>query len=186
MNGLIFMVAVLVFGLLVMPPIFRAMAKGKLLCYFIEDDGYLNSKLKKPQFNEEYILDRAGAYEIYPGSDYIGLTAFPKGFMPAFFQTAVPYCIYERDNPIPRSIKNSILKPISSKVVKAGLEPHFLAGLAIHSKEGLQQSRLQKAMPILMLAGIGVTLLVVMILYSRFGSLSAAVEAIQNTLGGIP
>jgi len=179
MNAFLLMIGLILGVILLLPPMFKQVTKGKIYTLFIEDDGYVNAKLKKPQYNNEYIVDGEGAYEIIPGGDYIGLTAFPKGFFPAFFQTILPCILYRRDDPIPMSIRNPILKAVTSKEIKLGLEPHFLTGLAKHSQEGVKEGKLKQMLPMLTLVILAITLLMILIIWSRLGSLENLIKLVR-------
>lgn len=177
MNALLLMTGVIVFFVLLMPPIFRMAVKGKLYCLFIEDDGYVVGKLKKPVFNEEYIMDKEGAYDIV--SDRIGLTVFPR-MLPSFFQTIVPCAIYRRDDPIPIEIKNPILgaKVMTSKEVKLGLEPHFIKNLVATSREGVEESKIHKMLPLLIGGGVLICIVILFAVLLKLGVIERGVQLI--------
>ena len=175
MNALVLGVLLVAVFVLMLPPLFRMVVRGKLYCLFIEDDGYLNARLKKPMYNNEYVVDEEGAYDII--SDRVGLTTFPRG-MPAFFQSIVPYLIYRRDNPVPEIISNPNAKAISAKEVKVGLEPHFIKNLVSTSKEGGGESRLQRMMPLLTVTAVILCLVLIFMVLVKLGALDRAVQLI--------
>jgi len=171
------MVGMVVFFILLLPPLFRMVVKGKIYCIFIEDDGYVGGKLKKPLFNEEYILDKEGAYDIVPGR--VGITVYPR-MLPSFFQSIIPCLLYRRDNPIPQIIKNPILgaKEMTSKEVKVGLESHFLKNLVATSREGVTETRWQKMLPLLTVVGVILCMVLIFVALVKMGALERAVQLI--------
>jgi len=169
------MVGMILFFVLLLPPLFRMVVKGKIYVLFIEDDGYVVGKLKKPVFNEEYVLDKEGAYDIV--SDRVGLTTFPRG-LPTFFQSIVPCIIYRRDNPIPVEINNPISKPMSAKEVKVGLESHFIKNLVSTSREGGGETRLQKMLPMLTVAGVLMCLVLLLAILLKTGVIERGIQLI--------
>jgi len=151
---------------LILPPLFRMVVIGRMVVQFIEDNGYVRTKLKKPQYDGEYIVDGDGAYDII--SDCVGLSAFPKG-LPSFFQTVVPFIQYRRDDPNPVYLKNPPLKSVSAREVKASLEPHHLKSLVTTSREGIELTRMQKMGPVLTMVMAGLALLMTLVIYSKVG-----------------
>ena len=177
MNALLLMVGIILFFVLLIPPMFRMVVKGKIYCIFIEDDGYVGGVLKKPMFNEEYILDKGGAYDIVPGR--VGITVFPR-MLPSFFQSIIPCIIYRRDNPIPQIIKNPIMgaKEMTSKEVKVGLESHFIKNLVATSREGIEKSRLDKMLPLLTIVGVLLSLVLILVVLYRTGAIEQGIKLI--------
>ena len=177
MNALLLMVGICLFFVLLLPPMFRMVVKGKIYVLFIEDDGYLVGKLKKPMFNEEYILDKEGAYDIVP--DRVGLTVFPR-MLPSFFQSIMPCIVYRRDNPIPEKIENPIMgaKEMTSKEVKVGLESHFIKNLVSSSKEGAGESRLSKMLPLLTAVGMILCMVLIFVALVKMGAMERAIQLI--------
>jgi len=177
MNALLLMVGIVLFFVLLMPPLFRMVVKGKIYCIFIEDDGYVGGKLKKPMYNEEYILDREGAYDIVPGR--VGITVYPR-MLPSFFQSIIPCLLYRRDNPIPQIIKNPIMgaKEMTSKEVKVGLESHFIKNLVATSREGAGESRLQKMLPLLTVTGVILCMVLLFVVLVKTGAMERAIQLI--------
>jgi hypothetical protein len=152
---------------LVLPSFFRVMAGGKIFCFFIEDDGFINTKLKKPMYNNEYIVDKDGAYEIVP--DRVGLTNFPKGLFPAWFQTTIPAMLLRRDHPIPEEINNPTSLKYTAKEAKMALEPHFLRALAEKSKEGIVPDKRAKMLQMITAGAAVICLIVLLYLASKMG-----------------
>jgi len=177
MNALLLMVGICLFFVLLLPPLFRMVVKGKIYVIFIEDDGYIGGKLKKPMFNEEYILDKEGAYDIVP--DRVGITVYPR-MLPSFFQSIIPCIVYRRDNPIPQLIKNPILgsNEITSKEVKVGLESHFIKNLVATSREGAGESRLHKMLPLLTVVGVILCLVLIFVALVKMGAMERAIQLI--------
>ena len=176
MNAFILLILVLVIGVLMLPILIKLIVRGKIYCLFIEDDKYVEGKLKSPVYNNEYIVDREGAYEIFP--DRVGLTYFPRGLLPQFFQERVPCLILRRDHPIPVEIDNPTSKPISAKEVKVGLEPHFIKNLVSTSREGGGESRLQRMLPLLTVAAVILCLVLIFVVLTRMGALESAIKLI--------
>ena len=166
--GIIMMVGILVFFALLLPPLFRSIVKGKIYTYFIEDDGYVLGKLKKPEYNEEYIIDGDGAYDIIP--DRVGLTTYPRG-LPAFFQSIVPCIMYRRDDPIPTDLTNPMAKAVTAKEIKAALEGHFIRDLVVTTREGDQKTKLQKMLPVLTIAVAAMALVLTFVVLYKMGAL---------------
>jgi len=164
MTGGVLLLIVFFGGLLILPPLFRVVVMGRMSVQFIEDDGYVRTKLKKPKYDNEYIIDGDGAYDIIP--ECVGLTTFPKG-LPAFFQSIVPFIQYRRDDPNPTYLKNPVVKAVSAREIKASLEPHHLKALVTTSREGIEVTRWQKMAPTLIMAVAGLALLMTLVIYSR-------------------
>lgn len=177
MNALLLVVGIVLFFVLLLPPLFRMVVKGKIYCLFIEDDGYVGGKLKKPMYNEEYILDKEGAYDIVP--DRVGITVYPR-MLPSFFQSIIPCIIYRRDNPIPQLIKNPIMgsKEMTSKEVKVGLESHFIKNLVSTSREGIEESKLRKILPLLTVVGVILCLVLLFAVLYRTGAIERGIQLI--------
>lgn len=175
MNASLLVVLIIMMGLMSLPALFRMMVKGKIYCLFIEDDGYIKGALKKPMFNNEYIIDEDGAYDII--SDRVGLTTFPRG-LPSYFQSILPCIIYRRDDPAPVQIINPMSKPVSAKEIRVGLEPHFIKNLVSTSKEGGGDTKLQRMLPLLTMAAIGIVLVLIFVVLTRMGALERAVQLI--------
>ena len=152
MNALLLMVLAIILVVLLIPPLIKMAVRGKIYCLFIEDNRYVVGKLKTPVCNNEYIMDSEGAYDII--SERVGLTYFPRGLLPSYFQERVPCLLYRRDNPIPIEINNPTSKPISAQEVKVGLEPHFIRNLVSTSREGGGESKLQKMLPLLTVTAV--------------------------------
>lgn len=171
MNASLLLVLMIVGFCLILPPLFRLMVKGKIYCLFIGDDGYVMGSLKKPKYNNEYIIDGEGAYDIIP--DRVGLTTYPRG-LPAFFQSIVPCLIYRRDEGVPLEIANPISKTVSAKEIMIGLEPHFLGALVQTSKEGATDTRLQKMLPWLMIGGVLICIVLIFVVLAKMGVLDQA------------
>lgn len=175
MNASLLLGLIILLGVVALPALFRMVVKGKIYCLFIEDDGYVKGALKKPMFNNEYIIDEEGAYDII--SDRVGLTTFPRG-LPSFFQSILPCIIYRRDDPVPIEINNPTSRPISAKEVRVGLEPHFIKNLVMTSREGGGESRLQRMLPLLSVAAIGMVLILIFVVLVKMGTLEKAIQLI--------
>ncbi len=175
MNATLLMLGIVTFFVLLLPPMFRMVVKGKLYCLFIEDNGYVIGKLKKPVFNEEYVLDREGAYDIVP--DRIGLTVFPR-MLPSFFQSIVPCVIYRRGDPVPIKINNPTSVDMSAVEVRVGLEPHFIKNLVSTSREGGGESKLQRMLPLLTVVGVVLCLVLLFAVLLKSGAIERAVHLI--------
>lgn len=171
MNALLLVFLIVALVVLLVPPLFRMVVKGKIYCLFIEDDGYVKGALKTPTHNNEYIEDEWGAYDIVP--DRVGLTIYPKG-LPAFFQSIVPCLIYRRNDPVPVIINNPTTKNMSPIELKVGLEPHFIRNLVSQAREGGRESKLQKMMPLLTIASIGLVLVMIFVVLAKVGALETA------------
>ncbi len=174
-NGLTIMVLILVLGMGFIPLIFKAMVLGKIYVTFIEDTGDFNGKLKRPKFGNEYIVDGDGAYKIVSAS--MGTTKLPKGF-PFILQVTVPGMIVRRDDGIPVSFMNPLIKDVSAREIKAALEPHHLQALVATSREGIEETKLKQMAPLLTLALVAMCLLMVFVVFTKVGALEKVIQAL--------
>ena len=173
MNALLLVVLLVGLFVLLLPPLFRMVVKDKIYCLFIEDDGYVKGVLKSPMYNNEYVIDSEGAYDIVSGR--VGLTTYPRG-LPAFFQSIVPCLIYRRDDPVPVIINNPGTESMSAQEVKVGLEPHFIRNLVTTSREGGGESKLQKMLPLLSVTAAILCMVLIFVVLVKMGALETMIR----------
>lgn len=150
--------------------------KGKCLCFFMEGDLPVVPKLLKV-VDDEFVTYDGGKYNIYEKACRIFY--YPMGW-PSILQERVPCALYRVGDGIPRNWVDLTERKVSSRELGSILDPHWL-GMIVKGwqKEAGGGDRLQRLLPLMMVALGALTLIMTFVIMTKFGSIQSAVNALK-------
>lgn len=173
---MLFMVAVIMGGFLVMVFAIRQRTANKILCWFLEADKTAIPRLLKKASAEMIIYegDRYGYEE-----EVVRWVRYPSGF-PAIFQVVIPCILYQRGRYSPLNWIELGQAGASSKEVGAVLEPHWMANIVRGTREGTPvQTRWDRFGPMLTLGIAALTFVMMLFIISKILAIESTLDVLK-------
>jgi len=148
------MFLVLVIGVVFMIFWNKKRIRGKMLCFFLRGDLYVNSALC--EYQDDFVFYNGKAYDIYP--DRVRLIRFPAGF-PDMLRETIPSALYDVANGIPLDWKNPPTQTdakLRSMNIKSALMENKIRQMvdeATRESSGGSGINWKKILPILLVVG---------------------------------
>lgn len=147
-----------------------------MLCWFLEGDGSARPKLLKVD-GDMIKMNEDNTFAVVESRKR--LVRYPAGW-PTFLQVTVPCSLYEMGRFEPLDWINLGEPGASSKEVGAALNPTWMANIVKGSKEGAApQTRLDKYGPILAIALSSISLLLMVFVIQKLGSIESTVDLLK-------
>lgn len=150
---------------------------GKILCYILEEDRSVRSRLIKVE--GDFLNFGGNRYLVNP--DAVRLMRYPAGW-PSWIQQIVPVCLYKVEESTPLDWNTQMPVTNSSSALATVMEPEWLKLIVRGTREGATGA-LTGGNRVLTVLGVGASVLVLVMMFyliSRIGAL----EAIVKSTGG--
>jgi len=147
---------------------------GKMLCWFLEDD--ISAVPELNAIEGDFIMSEDGGYDVE--AEKVRLVRYPLGW-PRQLQQIVPASLYRRGNAIPLNWVTLEARSVSARELAAVLDENWLRNLVKGAREGMGVSKFEKMIPMLTLAVMGISLLLLFVMFTRIGGLTEALKVIK-------